>query len=187
MKNLKISVFSFCILALSCCGISFSFLNDKSENPADSRIKSVDLYISRATHSRTEFEQYKVSNQRIFNECGKVFGGRQQSELQNLSQLDEVNSKEINSMAAEIIAFNTEHELNLDEPGTSTSMFDPGQFILKIQRTSETTVLKTSLDSVVGESKTSVELLKKLGKKLREIALTNSNQALCGNRRFHEL
>jgi hypothetical protein len=188
----KILVLLAFLAFISGCGISVSHklasdTNVKAADPNDQSIKSIELYISRASLSRAEFEQYKISRNRIFNECGKVYGGRQTSEQQNLVKLDDKDLSEINELAGNILAFNKKHELNLDKPGTSTSMYDAGQFNLKIQQDSGTTEIKTSLDSVTTASKTSEDNLAKLAKKLRQLALDNSNQSLCGNRRFYDL
>lgn len=167
------------------CGISFNS-HSGNQNAGD-KLKSIDLYLSRASLTRTEFEQFKVSNNRLFIECGKVNGGKQAAEYQKFIDLDSSDLEEIKALSDTVVEFSRTHELMLDKPGSGSSMFDAGQFLLKIQLKDGTNELNTSLNSVTSGSKTALKNLLSLAQKIREIALEESDEMLCTNRRFYEL
>lgn len=177
------------LLFLSACSSSDTV---NTSAPIDTsvplRIRSLDLYISRASFSHADFEQFKFLDDKLFAECGKIAGGRQAVRYQNLSRLKPEEIAELKKYSENIIEFNSKHELNLDEAGSSRTMFDPGQFNLKILSTQGNTDIKTSLDSVTGATKTSEDNLKKLAVALRDISIRYSPSSnLCGNRKFHDL
>lgn len=175
--------FFFCSALLSGCIFGGS-------KPAGAPIEpeSVELYLSRATLVDTDFEQYKLTGSRLFYECGKVQGGRQAPQKQNVIKLDPHELEELYGLATEVAAFANNYELVLDEPGASRNMFDPGQFLLKLEGQTGSLPIRTSLDSVTTDSKTSTTLLKKLGAALRANVLQNiPEQSICGKRKFYDL
>lgn len=150
--------------------------------------RSIELYLSRASVSKSEFEQFKVTNEHIYVECGKIAGGRQSAQYQELSPLSQVDQNEIHDLTSTIVDFSNSHTLHLDQAGNSDIFYDPGQFILKLEGPSNKILIKTSLDSIASASKTSEDNLKKLAIKLRESAKKASNSGnLCGNNKFFDL
>jgi hypothetical protein len=180
------------ILILLLLGFSACSTNESSPSTSNqdklATIQSIDLYLSRATFSGAQFEQFKFTNGKLFAECGKIAGGRQTATYQDLRKLSSEDNFAINSKTNTLIAFASSHELKLDEPGKSSSMFDPGQYELKINSSSGSTSIKTSLDAVSTASKTSEENLRVLAKTLRDIAMHHSpSSTLCGNKKFFDL
>ena len=171
---------------LTGCGF-INFSGDKNQQNDNLNIDSVDLYVSRASLTRTEFEQYKITKQKFYYECGKINGSMPKPEVQNVKNLSLNDYSQISKLASDIVNFQNRHELNLDKEGKSTSMFDAGQFILTISAGAKPVEIKTSLDSITSATKTSENYLKLIAKKIREIALINSGSSLCGNRKFYEL
>lgn len=172
------------LLTFTSCGSSSS-LSPSSPPP---NVESLELYLSRASFTGAEFEQFKFSNGRLFAECGKVAGGRQAAQYQDFHKLSAEQNQAINKRAQEALQFALNHELKLDDPGKSQSMFDPGQYNLHITSSAGPTNIQTSLDAIVAASKTSEENLRLLAKELREVAMQYSpSSKLCGNVSFYDL
>ena len=156
--------------------------------PDDYKLSSIDLYVSRASFQNASFEQFKVANDRLFAECGRIAGGRQFAQYQGIAKLSEDDVNVLRSAAFQLAQFEKQHTLNLDQPGQSDSMFDPGQYILTLESKDGKSQIKTTLDSVTVPNKSSTKLLYELADRIRLVAMERAPSAtLCGNRSFFDL
>ena len=186
--TIKKALLALLFILSSCSTLGMSRQGSNFEALSSLEHVTLDFYVSRATLTRTEFEQFKLNGEMLFSECGLVLGGRQSPQQNKLKRLSDEESASLLENINKVLEFSAKHNLNLDPPASSTSMFDAGQFILKISRDSGSEEIKTTLDSVVSGSKTSLENLKKLARSIREAAMrSHESHTLCGNRRFHEL
>jgi len=177
----KFSLISLILLSSGC-----SFLaNEEKPAPSTAQLPvKLDLYISRASLRLNEFEQYKYLGTKLFWECGEIRGGRPTAKQQQLIDIPAAVQSRVNEKAQslfdKVVAI---PELNLDPPGTTGDMFDPGRAIATIQVGDRKVDVKTSFDAVQqGTKETTADLLY-IAKALRSA----TGGTPCGNPQFYGL
>lgn len=143
-------------------------------------INSVALYMARGDLlAAPQFEQYKLSNNKLFGECGKVLKAGPVAAAQDLSQVDPQQLASINAAASEIIELLKSEESNLSEPGGISGFMASGKLEITIQSGDNSSKLETSLNSIAEPSSLAEKRVHNLVELLRGTA---PNQ--CGNRQF---
>ncbi len=162
-------------------GCSSATIDGVPEHISPTEVRSVELFLSRSSMNKTEFEQLKLTAGNLFAECGQIRAGRFYSESQGLEPLEVSDEQTIKVKATELLALIRENDPQLDGPGNNDSFFDPGQFYLTINGDKSQTSIKTSLDSISEPTTESEKTLHDLATTLRSIA----GSSLCSNRTFY--
>jgi len=150
--------------------------------PPDTQIASLDLFMTRSSLLSTDFEQYSLSDDGLFSECGIIDHGRFVAKTQILSDLSSEERAAIVESAYGLQQMLGEKKPSFDPPGTKASPFDPGSFSLKISLGGEEIDVKTSFDAVVNGENRPTEKLRTLTKLLRYSAAEG-----CGANTFYGL
>lgn len=150
--------------------------------PPDTQITSLDLFMTRSSLLSTDFEQYSLSEDGLFSECGVIDHGRFVAKTQILSDLSPEERAAIIDSAYGLQQMLGEKKLTFDPPGTKASPFDPGSFSLKVSLGGEDIEVKTSFDAVVNGETRPTEKLRTLAKLLRYSAAEG-----CGANTFYGL
>ena len=174
MRNLIICCLS--VVVISACSTT------SPVTPLSSDIDNLELFLSRSSMTKVEFETYKLENDSLYVECGPIVGGRFKATEQNLILVDSSAVEQVFSSAEQAIALYSSRDWNLDEAGKSNTFFDPGQFYLKATLEDGTRVnLETSLDTVSEPKSKLTRKLKELSIKVRAASKTTP----CSNRSFY--
>ena len=145
-------------------------------------MESLDLFMSRSSLTETEFEQYSISGDSLFSECGLVERGRFVAKVQNVTTIAPDTASELVAATFAVHQLVKEKRPSFDPPGTKASPFDPGTYALKSSCGGEPLDIKTSFDAVVnGETKPTAAL----GKLTKTLRLAAANG--CGGRNFFGL
>jgi hypothetical protein len=145
--------------------------------------QSIELYLSRANLTETDFEQYRISSGKIFRECGQIRRGRFSPQDQNLENIDSETLARLNEEGSALMGYLSESEPKFDQPGKNASLFDPGQLYLTLRFSDATKEIKTSLDSVTSSNAIAQTRIAKLADLIRHAAKNDP----CGNRSFYGL
>jgi len=177
MTRSVLLIASLCFLCSAC--------SPRAEiQPLPAQIADIELFMSRGSLSKMEFETYKLQGDSLFVECGPVVGGRFQANQQEFIALGQEGSDALFESARSAIELYNSRDWLLDEPGRSNSFFDPGQFYLTAALKDGTNItLKTSLDTI-SEPKS------RLTSELRELAIMlrgSIGSPPCSNRSFYGL
>lgn len=141
----------------------------------------LELYLSRGSLSTTEFEQYKISPGGIFIECGELKGGRAIPTSQEFKRYEEGTFSEIRKRAHEALTYLNTHTNSFEPPGKTSSLFDPGQFLLTISFGKEKKEVRTSVNAVSQELDVPTSMIKKLTQAVRKTV----NADVCGKASFY--
>ena len=110
---------------------------------------SYSLYISRASLTSQEFEQYKTLPQGVFVECGTIYRGRPQTSFQGIEAGTQSQQEATKAAAYALLQIlNSNESPKFDEPGVGSGFADPGKYVLTIGSGSSRREIKTSLDWV---------------------------------------
>lgn len=203
-----LGLFLLCPLLVGCGATAPSSLPNDAQPPP--QVASLGVYLARGSLFHTpEFEQYRLSGNTLFVECGVVRGGRPQSRDRHVFRLSPGELETLNENSAALIDFLQRRGSSFEDPGSQLGFTDPGQARISIKRvaaphtsaspadsavdasSNQVTELRTSLDEVASESLTSP--LRKTVTSLRAIArdsLLASSAAgapLCDNATFYGL
>jgi hypothetical protein len=147
-------------------------------------ISSLRLYLAKGSFSTTEFEQFSLSSNSLFFECGKIRRGKNIPESQGIVSLEGATSSEIVLLGMEILGrAATSDPLSLAEPGNLKGFMDSGKVVLNLStKDNRTAEINTGLNQV-SEPLTSLERsLLKLSKLLRaQVKNSRGSDILCGN------
>jgi hypothetical protein len=180
------------ILIASLC--SCSFLESSSDagsesfnSPSPSIVSSARLYLAKGSFSSTEFEQFSLSGNSLFFECGKILRGKNIPEKQGVVTLEAENSSEIMLLGLEILGrASVNNPLSLSEPGDLKGFADSGRIVLNLTTKDNKTAELNSALLEVSEPTTALEhSLLKFSVALRAaIKEARGDQELCGNESF---
>ncbi|MCB0318787.1 MAG: hypothetical protein KDD56_08515, partial [Bdellovibrionales bacterium] len=134
------------------------------------QIEATEIFMSRSNLTTTEFEHYKLSNNNLFVECGKLNRGRYFPEQQNVFEVDSSNTKKILDLDRDFITEKVTNHLNLDKPGDNNNLFDPGIFNISISTNKENFDTSTSLDTISTPTAKAPKILKKIAAGLRQLS-----------------
>ena len=161
------------LLIISLLFISACSSNQASETsaPVPQHIK---LYISRSSLYNTEFEQYTLSGDILFHECGKISNGRHQAGRQGVIKLENLTLEDLAQASAEVNESAMRNKEDLNKSGNNSDLFDPGVFQLEMDGLNSE--IKTSLDSVTAGTGPLERKLRNLAETIRKSA----EEKLCG-------
>jgi len=149
--------------------------------PEDFNVASIELYMSRTSLFQANFEQYQLSPDLAFVECGEVRRGRHVPQQQNIISIPEDAYDRISEASWHVVEAVDRMTIDFDPPGTDKSLFDPGRLSLSIALDSRATEVKTSVDSVSLASSAKERNVLKLVKLIRGAVGTNH----CGLGEFY--
>lgn len=137
--------------------------------PPDAAVRSLELFLSRASLFGTEFEQYSLADDKLFYECGSIERGRFIGRHQGVVALEPERLAAVTTAAYAVERTVTAGSPTLAEPGTNRSMFDPGQYTLTARLSDGEAALnvRTSLDAVVNKGSAQNERLERLAALIR--------------------
>lgn len=143
-------------------------------------IHSIELFMSRASMIDAEFEQFKLTGNRLYKECGTIRQGRHYPQMQDIDALPEDVAQAIRNQAT-VVASQPQNfdPLIIPGPGKSSGMFDPGILNLTIKG-KESLDIKTSFDSIGDADRLSEKDVKNLVSLLRQAA----GGRICDNAQF---
>jgi hypothetical protein len=130
-------------------------------------VRSLELFLSRASLFGAEFEQFSLAGDKLFFECGSLERGRFIGRHQGVTELTPERLAELTSATYAVHRIVAEKSPTFADPGTNRSMFDPGQFTLKAELADGALEVKTSLDTVVNRPALPEEKLSNLARTLR--------------------
>lgn len=167
----------FCLIAsfalASCASPYFS------GNPID--IDSAEIFFSRSSLTKTEFEHYRLGKSDLFYECGEIHRGSFLEDEQELAPIDEERLRKISEGFGDIadyLAQNYPTQILIRE-GNDSGFADPGRFEISLQG-SRTLELKGAFDPVADRQGLLEEKLFRVARLLRGIP----EKPPCGNRDF---
>lgn len=141
------------------------------------------VYFSRAALNLNEFEQYRVKNDTVYAECGRIRRGKHIIEAEYLPMFSSEKMSQLRALAREAYGAVSSRKESFDKPGDSDSLFDPGVMNVSLSSAGETVTVNTSLDSIADPSLPAERRLGELVSFLRG----NVGAAPCGNRSFYGL
>ncbi len=150
--------------------------------PPSPPLKSLDLFMTRSSLTSTEFEQYSLSEDSLFGECGVVERGKFIAQTQKVAALSPEMSAALAEASCAVLRSIEGRKLSFDPPGTKPSPLDPGAFALKTGCGDTPVEVKTSFDTVVNGETKQTEALGKLTRLVRLAAVEG-----CGGRTFFGL
>lgn len=151
--------------------------------PAASEIplRSVAAYYHRAGSLGADFEQFKLTDSKLFFECGLVSGGRHAAKQQRIVPVSTQQLAQIKSEAWQVRRYVEELHAQFTPPGTGSSLFDPGKLSLTLQFENGSQKIETSFDSVASGTEGRAAVVKALVQSLRSAA----GDSLCGKSSFY--
>ena len=182
------------ITASVCLLCSCSVLDSEPEEDqqpqntkSTSIISAVRLYIAKGNFTSTEFEQYSLSGNSLFFECGMIRRGKNIPSAQGVIQLKDSSSSAVVLLGMEILGrAAVSNPLSLAEPEDQKSFADSGKVILNLQtKDNKSAQLNTALNEVSDPLTALERNILKLSKMLRaEVKDVRGDEALCGNESF---
>ena len=139
---------------------------------------SLSVQLSRTSLFSNEFEQYRLSGNSLFFECGNFARNNYKPREQQVLVLSSDALTELVEKSQDLIDSLPAHA-KWDEPGKNDSVADPGQASLLIELGRDRSELKTSLDAIVNDDAAAARNLVR--------ALRHSAGNPCGNQKFFGL
>lgn len=139
---------------------------------------SLSVQLSRTSLFSNDFEQYRLSGNNLYYECGNFARENYKPREQKVLILSPDQQSELANLAQEVIGKSAEHK-NWDAPGKNDSIADPGRAILSVELGRESAEIKTSLDALVESDYAQPRELVRL--------LRTSAQNPCGSLKFFGL
>ncbi len=165
------------ILALISCSAA-----TKTAPPQDYVLKSVELTISKTPLSGpAEFEQYKISGDKIFAECGRIRQNRFEATQHNLSSLQQEKLQSLAADVYDLVTYIDNKKQQFSPAGKSIGLTDPGMLALAIQSSKAENRYTTSFDSISQPSYPAEVKLSRVAVQIRSLLPTT----LCDNRSFY--
>jgi len=131
-------------------------------------------------HSR-DFEHYKVTNKRLFQECGVIRRGRHVPTHQELFDLKDSVYTEAMGRVWTLLELSAKGEAQFEEPGNTDTIFDPGRVLITIKGNNNSLKITTSVDSIVDTTTKASTEANELVRLIRGAA----KPAACGNASFY--
>ncbi|MBX7145227.1 MAG: hypothetical protein K1X79_12300 [Oligoflexia bacterium] len=172
-------VISACV-TLTACGSNSPTPPKPTEPNTTPELRSLELFLSRAHLTGTDFEQYKFDSGTLFSECGSIKRGRFMPEDHSLTELKENLASELAALV-QPLAVEKNAAKDLAQSGDNSWLADPGQFQLKVVTSQGESQWKTSLDSISSPTSALEHKLQKLATALRSAA----SDPHCGNKSFY--
>jgi len=116
--------------------------------PTDFPLKSLEVYLSRASLSGVDFEQYKISGETLFFECGILKRGHHQVKGELVEKLKARQRQELASKTWGLSQSLTGLKEPFEKPGQSRNMFDPGRISVLAELPNRKIEIESSLDSI---------------------------------------
>jgi hypothetical protein len=180
MKHkLSIAVGTLLLSVSAACSSSQPLTPDTVVNLT--KIQGIELFMSRAHLSDTEFEQYKLGEGTLFSECGSIRRGRFLPQSHEITRLSAEQLKSLHTLAGSIQKKPSKNQL--EAPGDNSWLADPGQFSLLIESEAGAQKINASLDSISSASTTHERELKAIASEMRQLA----GGSPCGNNTFFGL
>lgn len=161
-------------LLSSGCGL----FSKKTVAPA---FDSVSINLSRMSFSDTEFENYKVTGDKVFQECGSYRRGKYYPKEQKVLRLRASAITYLREEVEDFIQKYKQQEWKWDAPGKNLSPADPGQLKADIISGKDNITINTSLDGISSPNVEIARYMKSLVRTVRGI----SGSPPCGNREFY--
>jgi len=171
----------FFLLALgSLCAAACS-LSPQAPAATEIPLQSVSLYYHRGSSTGASFEQFKLSGDRLFFECGSVSGGRHAAKEQKIITISPEQLERIKIDAWQVRRYVEDLQAKFKPPGSSGTIFDPGKLSVALQFSDGPHKLETSFDSVATGTEGKAAIVRTLAQDLRKAAGDN----LCGRATFY--
>lgn len=143
---------------------------------------SYTLYVSRASLTNTEFEQYKLLPAGLFSECGTIHRGRSETRQQTIEKVDSEKLVKSRELALELFeTLSSGDHAPVDAPGANSGLADPGKYTLTVQVGEKRVDLKTSFDFVERQQTS----LSSHAHSLTQMIRSMPSKTLCGNQDFY--
>lgn len=191
LKILFITLFVILLNLLTGCSL-ITTNNEESEQPrthkqSSSIISSVRLYLAKGSFATTEFEQFSLSGNSLFFECGKIQRGKNIPAAQGIITLNNEGASELILMGMEILGrASVSDPLSLATPGDLRGFADSGKIILNLQtKDNKSAQLNTGLNEVAEPATILERNILKLTQTLRaQVKEKRGSEGLCGNESF---
>ncbi len=148
--------------------------------PLNFKIKNLEIYLSHVSVRDILFENYKLSGNRLFYECGKIIRGKQTASEENFIALDEETLYKIIAATAALDEHATRAMLDFPVTGSNDRPYDPGILELTLVSSGNPLSIATSLDAIAKPKTVQERFTKNIVNAMREASDTDP----CGNERF---
>lgn len=170
-------LFIFSSLAFSACSSTSSTVD--TTDP----LLSFELYYSRASINGAEFEQFKLSDNSLFFECGTIRGGRYFASEQELTSVSPELLSNLNGKANAIVKLLSMSKTELPASGSSKHLADPGEFKLLLNHKTSEHSITTAFDPIAEPS----SLIERRVNEFTLLVRSVAKEGLCGNLSFFGL
>lgn len=169
------------ILFLSACSSLWSSSPQQTISPE--KISGLEVFMSRSSLQKVEFEHFKISKDSMFIECGTIGQGRWYPRMQEVVRLDNDTQQNLSSLLGTVVGKLDSEDLSLEDPGDNKGFFDPGIYELQLKNREKPIHLRTSQKSIAEPSREIERNLQKMSRILRK----EYGDSLCGNGQFFGL
>ena len=168
-------------IIFSLCACSSQEVSSAPPPVPPESVNYIELFMSRASATQAEFEQYKVSEGGIFVECGEVVRGRPKPRTQDFrpASLDVLDA--LAPLAKDVGAIIKKENPSLDPPSPGDSMFDAGVVTLAVGIGSDKVDISTSVNAIANAVNPPERKIRRLVQAIRE-ATGNDD---CGKNSFY--
>ena len=169
------------LLCLSGCSAAVEDLP-----PAPAGVLRAEIYLARASLFKAEFEQFKVSANRVYSECGEIRRGRPVPFSQEFVSLDSALADSLQQQLSSVYAALNRQKPDLPGPGKAEGFADPGQVILSIESENGRVEARTSVDETSAAGGGELLQIRRFAVSVRKlVADALGRRALCGNSEFY--
>jgi hypothetical protein len=151
--------------------------------PEEIQLESLSLYYGRSRMGGAAFEQFKITGNTMYAECGNISGGRHAAQDQKLLTLSQVEIDDLKGKAWSVQRYVAELDAKFDPPGGTSGMFDSGRLTLNLQFANGPIKVDTSFDSIVNGTEGRSAVVASLAAAVRKAA----GDKLCGSSSFFGL
>lgn len=171
----------FPLLTLTVSGCSlFGYDINEVEPP---KMEFLELTMSRASLSSTEFEHFRIKDNLLYLECGKVNRSVFKPEDERISRFEKTQLYKTRQIASDFVAQVIKDQPTWKPPGRSNSLSDPGKLEMSVSSEGESVKVTTSLDSISDPHNYAERGLNRLVRAVRLLA----GKKVCGNSEFYGL
>lgn len=147
------------------------------------QLETLSLYYGRSRMGGAAFEQFKLTGNTLYAECGNISGGRHAAQDQKLVTLSQAEIDELKGKAWSVQRYVAELHAKFDAPGGTSGMFDSGRLTLNLQFADGPVKVDTSFDSIVNGTEGRSAVVASLAAAIRKAA----GDKLCGSSSFFGL
>lgn len=177
--RLALPLLLFMLLPISGCSL-LGFEDAEVEPP---KMEFLELTMSRASLNATEFEHFRIKDNILFLECGKVNRSLFRPEDEKISRFEKTQLYQARQIASDFVMSVKIDPPTWKPPGRSNSLSDPGKLELSASSEGESVKVSTSLDSISDPHNSAERELNKLVRAVRLLA----GKKVCGNSEFYGL